>query len=42
MAFTINVHVDDIDQLQARQISHDLVGLPPSLDLTLRCPEMAA
>ena len=40
MAFTVNVHVDEIDQLQARQVSHDLVGLPPSLDLTLRCPEM--
>jgi hypothetical protein len=39
MAFTVHVHVDEIDQLQARQVSHELLGVPPSLNLTLRCPD---
>ena len=39
MVFTVHVHADQIDLLQARQVSHELVGLPPSLNLTLRVPE---
>ena len=38
MAFAVHVHADQIDLLQVRQVSHELVGLPPSLNLTLRCP----
>ena len=39
MAYAVHVHVADISLLQARQVSHELVGLPPSINLTLRCPD---
>jgi hypothetical protein len=39
MSYAVHVHVDQLDLIQARQVSHELVGLPPSINLTVRCPE---
>jgi hypothetical protein len=38
MAYAVHVHVDQLDLVQAHQMSHELVGLPPSINLTVRCP----
>ena len=39
MAYAVHVHVDQLDLVQARQVSHELVGLPPSISLTVHCPD---
>jgi hypothetical protein len=42
MSYAVQVHTEDIRLVQARQVSHELIGLPPSINLTLRCPDDGA